>query len=460
MRRTPAAFIAFAAMALLLGARTRPSRPPAAEPLTPVDFTRALEITDKPIVGAFSLDRILAQLIARSGVAGLTPQQMMRQMFDTQNPAPGLADPGGPHCDDFQVDGQPAFNGFPRRCPTPEATLGATPYASGEYFTLGIANRFDLAPADGSNCGQYRIIVAHKEPTVLTVLHLIFEAVLPNPHPEQGLAACRPVAQFLYSLGGVESMERRRALLETFYFQGLAGFGPVIDAANFTEPGGIRTIQQSTTAAIFRFYQFRLAKQCDSGNCTLRFTPDVVENQLFGPMFDARAASPKGEAFRDEFVKHVQTLAVRDVNLFHMHIPKEFLLAESNPLDSDRVFRYKDRFQEATASPQGAAFSKRIQAELDRVGSTLTPEQIVFRAEGEGCVGCHTQAVAFFGEDVKFIGGFLGAPMISDEFLADGEAGPQTRYGVDPIVVNEFMPHRMQILIDFLQSGKAPEHSK
>ena len=79
MRRTPAAaFIAFAAMALLLGARTRPSRPPAAEPLTPVDFTRALEITDKPIVGAFSLDRILAQLIARSGVAGLTPQQMMR----------------------------------------------------------------------------------------------------------------------------------------------------------------------------------------------------------------------------------------------------------------------------------------------------------------------------------------------------------------------------------------------
>ena len=135
-------------------------------------------------------------------------------------------------------------------------------------------------------------------------------------------------------------------------------------------------------------------------------------------------------------------------------------IAESNPLDSDHVFRYVDRFTAAKAAPAGAAFNSRIQAELDRIGSTLTPEQIIFRAEGEGCVGCHTQAIAFFGEDVKFIGGFIGAPMISDEFLSDGDGGPKSRYGVDPIIENEFMPHRMRILIDFLQSGKAPTHSK
>jgi hypothetical protein len=50
--------------------------------------------------------------------------------------------------------------------------------------------------------------------------------------------------------------------------------------------------------------------------------------------------------------------------------------------------------------------------------------------------------------------------MISETILADGQAGPQTRYGVDGIVVNEFMPHRVQVLMDFLRSGKAPEHSK
>src|SRR5437763_5165769 len=324
-QRARAPIAAAAIIVLLTAARTRPSRPPA-PPAKPLSATRSLEITDQAIVSAFGVDRMSTQLMARSGATGLTPQQMMRQMFDTQNPAPGFADPAGPHCDDILIDGVPTFNGFPRRCPTPEGVLAQTPYVEGEYTTLGLANRFDLAPADGSNCGQYRIIVAHREPTRLTVLHLIFEAVLPNPHPEQGLAACRPVAQFLSSLSNVDSMDERRALLERFYFDGIAGFAPVIDPANFAEPGGIRTLQQSNTPAIFRFYQFRLAKQCDGDNCTLRFIPDVIENTPFGPLFDARVSSPKGKAFRDEFVKQVQTIAESDVNLFHMQITKEYLL--------------------------------------------------------------------------------------------------------------------------------------
>jgi hypothetical protein len=55
-------------------------------------------------------------------------------MFDTQNPQPGMADPAAPHCDDFLIDGAPTFNTFPRRCPTPEATLlAATPFGATDY---------------------------------------------------------------------------------------------------------------------------------------------------------------------------------------------------------------------------------------------------------------------------------------------------------------------------------------
>ncbi len=98
--------------------------------------------------------------MARSGIPSVTSAQLYRQWLDTQNPKPGLADPASPHCDDFLKGGQPSFNDFPRRCPTPEANLASQPYFNGEYVPIGLTNRFDLAPPNGSNCGEYRLVFA------------------------------------------------------------------------------------------------------------------------------------------------------------------------------------------------------------------------------------------------------------------------------------------------------------
>ena len=161
---------------------------------------------------------------------GLTADQLIRRMFDTQTPRSGAIDPDGPHCDDTLTNGVPSFNGFPRRCPTPESKLAAVQNLAGQFFTLGLMNRFDQAPEDGSNCGQYRMVFAHHdgETSASTQVrrHLIFEAVLPNPNPSLGLAACRPVAQFWASLSAIDSMDERRAQLEKFFVQGLDGFAP------------------------------------------------------------------------------------------------------------------------------------------------------------------------------------------------------------------------------------------
>ena len=452
-RRFVATLIVASSIAILLmGARSRVVQPPAA----PLSVTRSFEVTDKAIVGSFTLDRVLTQLIARSGVTGLTPHQMMRQMFDTQNPRPGLADPAGPHCNDFLLLGTPAFNGFPRRCPTPEGPLAAI---DTDYFTLGVVNRFDLASPDGSNCGQYRLIFGRTGTVFLGRTHLIFEAVLPNPNPSAGLAACRPVAQFWSGLSYVDSMSERQARLEKFFFDGLDGFAPVIDPPNFAAPGGIRTLQESQAPVTTRFYQFRLAKDCGSGDCTLRFVPDVLENTPYGLLFDATNTSSQAKAFRDEFVRQIPTLAIDDLNLFHMQIPREYLMVESNPT-SLAAFDYEAAFSGSLQTPEGKAFSDAIQAELDRLGSRLTPDQVLKRTEHETCTSCHGFNGISLGEDVKLDLGFFSMQMISEETLMDGEGGPATRYGVDPIVEKQFIPHRMQILQDFLRNGTPPLHSK
>jgi len=467
MNRTIAtALIALAAAVLLTSARNRAVRPPEVPAV--LNATRSFEITDKAIVASFTLTRVLTQLIERSGIQGLTADQLIRQMFDTQNLRAGAVDPEGPHCDDTLIAGVASFNGFPRRCPTPEGKLASVPNLAGEFFTLGLMNRFDQAPPDGSNCGQYRMVFAHKDgetsANTLVRRHLIFEAVLPNPNPALGLVACRPVAQFWANLSAVESMDERRAQLERFFFQGLDGFAPVVDAENFAEPGGIRTLQQSadsTTNITVRFYQFRMAKQCNSAGCTLRFIPDVLENQPFGLLFDGTNTSAQARALRGAFVQQVRTLAIEDLNLMTMRIPKEYLMAESNPIGDGSVMFFEQAFDRGKTTPEGIGFVANIQAELDRAGSKLTPSNVIVRAEELSCSGCHGfNGAVPFGGNVKLVIGFQGNQMISEDIFADGEAGPATRFGVDPIIEKQFIPSRMQILTNFLRDGTPPIHSQ
>jgi len=428
---------------------------PPPPPITQLDARRSMVITDLALLEGFTFQRVLDQLIARSGVTNITSAQLFRQWFDTQNPKPGLADPAGPHCDDFMTDGSPSFNGLPRRCPTLEGALAATPFTSGEYFPIALVNRFDQTPADGSNCGQFRLVFARTMPLGQR-LHIIMEPVLRNPNPALGLAGCRAIAQFWAGLTSVDSQADRRARLESFFFDGIAGFPPVIDPDNFTAAGGggIRTTQLGSDHNP-RMYQFRLTKDCSGAGCTLRMTPDVLQNMPTAQFFDGSSTSPTAVAFQDAFVAQVPNLAIRDVNEYFMEIPRAFLLAESNPNDNDPAFIYRAPFDRSKATNPG--FRNRIQEKLTAIGSTLTPEQIVDRADTQNCVGCHF-VFGQMGEGVVFPHSIDNLQQITEDFPEAGELGQ--RYRISGAMKDVFIPHRMKILIDFLNTGKAPVRSQ
>jgi hypothetical protein len=361
---------------------------------------------------------------------------------------------GAPHCDEFT-------NGFPRRCPTPEGALATTdPFANDDYLPIGIVNRFDLAPANGANCGQYRIIFAKKMAQPSEKLHIIFEAALANPHPENGLAACRAVAQFWAGLSAIDSLAERRAKLEAFFFTGIDGFGPVLDPVSYApeSSGGIRTLHDTVAPGVTdRFYQFHLTKQCTSAGCALVAVPGVLENMPFAALFDGNVDTPAARAFRAEFVRQVPTLAVRDVNLYFLSVSREYLMAESNPDTGNALaFDYGVAFRNGLATPAGRAFHDDLAAELRKIGSTLTPNDMILRAETQTCVGCHLVSGPV-GEGVVFPQP-LGANQHVDEHLTDrGPDGPFFR--ISPAMRDVFIPHRMKILREFLVNGTAPVHS-
>src|SRR5438093_3344550 len=349
MSRRPGVLLLSAVATLLLaGARRHAVEPPHA-----LDARRSFVVTDQAILDGFSFERVMNAIVARSG-SRTTALRLYQQLFDTQNAKPGLVAADTSHCDDFMMNGKPVFNGLPRRCPTPEGSLAKSNPFTGDHIPLAIANRFDLAPADGSNCGQYRIVFAKKSNSTFTRVHFIFEAVLPNPNPSEGISACRPVAQFWADLSNVNSTSERRARLETFFFTGIDGFDAVIDPDHFSAAsgGGIRTMHNANAPLGNRFYQFRLAKRGDQ----LIAVPDVLQNMPYGRFFDATYDTETARRFRDAFVANVGNLAIPDENLFFMNIPREFLLAESNPGESELNVVFEIPFLSAQLSPEGRDF--------------------------------------------------------------------------------------------------------
>jgi hypothetical protein len=446
------------AIAVFGGTARRRAINPRAPYSPPLDARRSFAVTDQAILDGFSFRRVMTALVDRSGTT-TTADALVQQMYDTQNPKPGVV-ASAPHCDDFTIDGLPAFNGFPRRCPTPEATLASvSPFTADQYIPLAILNRFDQTPADGSNCGQYRLIFARLSPNPLDRLHLIFEAVLPNPNPHSGIAGCRPVAQFWADLTAINSISERRARLEQFFFTGIEGFDPVIDPDHFSLAGGggIRTLQNTAASRVAtRFYQFRLAKRCSSSRCDLIAEPDVLENMPFGRFFDATYDTPAARAFRDAFVRNIPTLAVGDLNLYSMSIPREFLMAESDPLDGELAFAYEVLFNRSRTTKEGQAFDARVQSELKRIGSTLRTSEVIDRAETQTCVGCHF-LFGPIGDNLDFPRSLGAFQHVSETIVENGEAGP--RFAISSAMQEVFIPHRMEIFRRYLAYGAAPVHS-
>jgi hypothetical protein len=182
----------------------------------------------------------------------------------------------------------------------------------------------------------------------------------------------------------------------------------------------------------------------------------VLENMPFGRFFDATYDTPAALAFRDAFVGNVATLALGDINLYSMNIPREFLMAESDPLDGELAFAYEVMFNRSRTTAAGAAFDGRVRSELKRIGSSLTTSEIIDRAETQTCVGCHF-LFGPIGDDLIFPKAFGTFEHVTERLVENGENGP--RFVISPAMQDVFIPHRMEILRRFLVNGAAPVHS-
>jgi hypothetical protein len=377
--------------------------PPSAATCPPPDGTRpdpTLINTDAFVLQRFPLQRVYKQLLTLAHVNAPNAVEIFQQMWDSMD-RKASAKFAAPHCDD---ESPPNINGFPLECPRPEISLkDAQPQS---FIPVALVNRFDLAPANGANCGEMRMVYAMTPFEEKNRNLIIFESTLPNPNPSCGIDACRPVVQFWENLatldatspsGRAELAER----LEQFYFRGLAGFGPVIAPERYglgstdnsyrkQEPVGQIRTNMFVSGTLWQMREFRLDRSGRGRSSRLLLRPAVLANNPFPPLFDSSNATPDPRApeFQASFPDQIAGLANDDVNLIAMDIDPRYLTAQStSSLLSDD---YEIQLQNSAPD----AFSAAIDTELARIGRTdLSALDIAERATTQSCGGCHQLAV-------------------------------------------------------------------
>lgn len=393
--------------------------------VTAIDPRKSLAVTDVAVLEPFTFKRVMDKLVSQSGETGLTAQLLYQRLLANYNT----------DCQDI--------DGFPQQCPRAEANLASTdPFSATSANLLrpiGLFNRFDLAPSDGSHCGEHRIIFGKKP--VGGRFTIIFEAQLPNPHPEKGLEGCRPVVEWWASLSDPRrDAPKRRSMLESLYFTGVNGFSPVVHIAHLAQgTGQIRT--NNFVQFPWTLRELKLVKSCPSSGCRLDVAPERVKGNPFKLLFNPGSTLPPSivdgspfanesalrTAFQSYLVGQVQNLIATD---FFLGNDDRFNAAESvagPPADS-----YPQVFQGAS----NPSLKNAIQTELARLGSNVTPDTVVQRAQLSSCAGCHTQRTS------------IGFVQVNEQFTIV-ESGVE-RWAISNQLRDELLPAREKRVEDFL----------
>lgn len=422
----------------------------------------ALLVNEPAALTSFTLDRVLKQLLARGGDTATSPEQLLQQLFDTENTTLGGRFPGVIHCDDSLNS---AFKNAPAvDCPRAEGALAKstgmfTPGHPDYFAVVAVVNRIDLMPSTLQTCGEYRIIFAkwsgRTDPE--NRVFLIFEGALQSPAPGN-IDACRPVANLWAGLDHEKDPAVLAQRLEQLYFTGLPGTLPVVDPQSFglfgndQDPYGATHGQvrlSQNMQAPFEMREFRVNISTSTLEPRVRFVPSTVKNNPLPELFDPTNDAALAAQFRGQFpFEQVASLSAVNVAGVRMTVSNDFTAGES-AIGGAAQAGYWGR---VTSGGDATGFLAGIDAQIQQQSlgapcpkdDPLTARSILDRAAVQTCAGCHAPT-QFLGADRK-----IGCGLIWPNSL--GQVHIDEHGKLSPALTQVFMPRRAEVLKTYLQA--------
>lgn len=409
-------------------------------PCDPVNIDQSMVVHDQATIGAadFSFLRTIQAIRTTSGGTATTDaalaQTITTGLLNTSfnNPVSGLAMAASP---------RPA-----------EAGLNGAALLT-EMQPIALFNRFDLAPANGSNCGEYRIVYGRYPNAVLSRFLLIFESRLPNPNPGLGLAGCAPVANFWHNLSDPGLTPAQRAtMLADFYYNGLPGFSAVVTHGNYGVPLG----QVRANMFLQQPWQLREWRTSfDLGGAPV-FTPDTDKDNPLAEFYDETSfANPLFVSEQAAFQTAFNTTNIFNLLGFELNGAGVTACPEVNTVSA----HFDDRFNEFQSNSQGssddpdAQASPNFRAGIDTVLASntafagLTNTHVLNRAGTVTCGGCHQFSV---NKPISPTANWPGVAAGGFVHVRELGAAPPAITPLSPALTNCFLPARAEILETFV----------
>ncbi len=308
-----------------------------------------------------------------------------------------------------------------------------------------IFNRLDLAPSDGSNCGEYRMVYHHDlGHNVSGRFFIIFEAQYPNPTPSQGLAGCLPVADFWVSLNN-KTEDEAALLLEKFFYEGIThnevDLPAVVNFNNYSS-GQVRV----NNFINFNSWQLREFKTAVSDGDAI-FNLVTVKSNPLAELYGVSSGSDENELilfseFKVDFnTEYINQLLSPEINGVNSNLTA---LINTISLNSENKYNEFQSTAQGSSDDPASLVSSEFMSEIGSILSTnenpeiqvITSEMLINRAGAMTCGGCHQ----FSNNDVVAPG--VTWPR-SDGFVHVSENGR-----LSPALTDSFLPFRAKILTD------------
>lgn len=325
-------------------------------------------------------------------------------------------------------------------------------------------NRLDLAPSDGSHCGEYRIVYNKQTSSNIDRFFIIFEAQYPNPTPNAGLAGCLPVADFWVSLNSMTPVDAALSL-EKFFYEGVEQNGislpAVINFDNYNS-GQVRTnnfASAQTSGFVWQLREFKTS--LNSGLAA--FDMVTVKANPLAELYGENTASlpsPNDDStvsalfsnFKNDFtseylsqlinpelagVESNATVLINTIGFDPDNKYNEFQSTASGTVD-DPSSHDSTEFNSVIATELSSHINTNVQV--------MTSEMLLNRAGAMTCGGCH-----------QFSSGRVVAPEVvwpqpaSGGFVHVKEDGE-----LSAALTDEFLPFRKAILTDIACNRPEP----
>lgn len=410
--------------------------------LVTVDQSRSIFIRDNATLSTTGItlagvfQKLADQLNLANPTDRVTGEQLFARMWETQKQAPGNTAIPGPKCTGV-------VNGFQADCRNVEGAQSNNPAGEmASYRLISLVNRFDLRDTvNFSNCGEYRMIFAR---TDSRRNFIIFEAQLPNPG--SGSSGCAPIANFWASLSQISSANLRATNLAKFFFEGISASNvrPVVHIDNYSAATGqIRTNMFMGSDWLLK--EFKISR-----NGLNLIVPVSVKSNPFGDLFLASRTDALAVNFRSSFLANLPTI-IKDRDTF-------FLNVSSDTFNNGESHASGDISENNFSIQTDAQFKSNIQTRLTALGSPLTPDQVINRAEAMTCGGCH-QPSAFGLTGANSIASGITWPNSLGFVHVSEFPGSDGNFPISPALNNIFIPARKKDFESYLNNTGSSSNS-